>query len=31
VIKAAWSADQPSFAGKYMNFSGATFAPLFSL
>ena len=27
VIKAAWSADQPSFAGKFMNFSGATFAP----
>jgi len=27
VIKAAWSADQPSFSGKYHNFSGATFAP----
>ena len=27
VIKAAWSADQPSFIGKYMTFSGATFAP----
>src|SRR5262247_542447 len=27
VIKSAWSADQPSFTGKYMTFSGATFAP----
>jgi len=27
IIKTAWSADQPSFSGKYMNFSGATFAP----
>jgi probable F420-dependent oxidoreductase len=27
VIKSAWSADQPSFAGKYLNFSGVTFAP----
>src|SRR6267378_5608954 len=27
VIKAAWSADQPRFSGKFMNFSGATFAP----
>ena len=27
VIKAAWSADQPSFSGKYLTFSGATFAP----
>src|SRR5882724_4915749 len=26
-IMAAWAADQPSFAGKFMNFSGATFAP----
>ena len=27
MIKAAWSADQPSFTGKYLTFSGATFAP----
>ena len=27
VIKAAWSADQPSYSGKYLSFSGATFAP----
>jgi probable F420-dependent oxidoreductase len=27
VIKAAWSADKPSFSGKYHTFSGATFAP----
>jgi probable F420-dependent oxidoreductase len=27
VIKAAWSAERPSFAGKYLSFSGATFAP----
>ena len=27
VIKAAWSADQPSFSGTYLTFSGATFAP----
>ena len=27
IIKAAWSADQPSFSGKYMTFAGATFAP----
>ena len=27
VIKAAWSADQPSYSGKYLTFSGATFAP----
>jgi probable F420-dependent oxidoreductase len=27
VIKAAWSADRPSFAGKYLSFSGSTFAP----
>ena len=27
VIKAAWSADQPTFTGKYLTFSGATFAP----
>jgi probable F420-dependent oxidoreductase len=27
VIKAAWSADKPSFSGTYLTFSGATFAP----
>jgi probable F420-dependent oxidoreductase len=27
IIKAAWSADMPSFAGKYLSFSGTTFAP----
>jgi probable F420-dependent oxidoreductase len=27
VIKTAWSADKPSFSGKYLSFSGATFAP----
>jgi probable F420-dependent oxidoreductase len=27
IIKTAWSADKPSFSGKYLTFSGATFAP----
>ncbi|MCI0549081.1 MAG: LLM class F420-dependent oxidoreductase [Candidatus Rokubacteria bacterium] len=27
IIKAAWGADVPSFAGRYFTFSGATFAP----
>jgi probable F420-dependent oxidoreductase len=27
VIKAAWSADKPSFSGKYLTFADATFAP----
>ena len=27
VIKAAWSADMPSYSGRYLTFGGATFAP----
>jgi probable F420-dependent oxidoreductase len=27
IIKAAWASDVPSFSGKYLSFSGATFAP----
>jgi probable F420-dependent oxidoreductase len=27
IIKAAWTADMPSFAGRYLRFAGATFAP----
>jgi probable F420-dependent oxidoreductase len=27
IIKAAWAADVPQFAGRYFTFSGATFAP----
>jgi probable F420-dependent oxidoreductase len=27
VITAAWSSDRPSYSGKYMSFSGTTFAP----
>jgi len=27
IIKAAWAADMPQFAGRYFTFSGATFAP----
>jgi probable F420-dependent oxidoreductase len=27
IIKAAWTADVPSFSGRYFTFSGATFAP----
>lgn len=27
IIKAAWAADVPSFAGEYLTFSGATFSP----
>ena len=27
IIKAAWAADVPSYAGRYFTFSGATFAP----
>ena len=27
IIKAAWSADEPSYAGRYLTFGGATFSP----
>jgi probable F420-dependent oxidoreductase len=27
IIKTAWAADQPEFAGRYFTFGGATFAP----
>src|SRR5262249_38390296 len=27
MIKAAWTSDVPSFAGRYLSFGGATFAP----
>src|SRR5215831_19292374 len=27
IIKAAWAADMPQFAGRYFTFSGATFSP----
>ena len=27
IIKAAWSADVPSYTGRYLTFGGATFAP----
>lgn len=27
IVKAAWASDVPSFAGHYLSFSGATFAP----
>jgi len=27
MIKTAWASDMPSYSGRYLNFSGATFAP----